>query len=110
MVFLSLVSSKMVSPDSTFKACSGHSAKSIETLNFVANNLATSNKLEVKTDPEAIVTQVQEPISEEELKAQLEAPAVGGVEDVEVIKKEKPEGEVAEGEEVAPEAQVTEKK
>jgi len=73
-------------------------------------DLATSNKLEVKTDPEAIVTQVQEPISEEELKAQLEAPAVGGVEDVEVIKKEKPEGEVAEGEEVAPEAQVTEKK
>lgn len=54
-------------------------------------DLAISNKLEVKVVPEAIVALVQEPISEEELKAQLEAPATGTVEEVEVIKKEKPE-------------------
>lgn len=46
------------------------------------------------TDDDAIISAVQEPISEEELKASLEEPTTG-VEDVEVIKKEKPE-EVAE--------------
>jgi len=45
-------------------------------------------------DDDAIIAAVQEPMSEEELKASLETPIVG-VEDVEVIKKEKPE-EVAE--------------
>ncbi|MEK7578624.1 MAG: 50S ribosomal protein L25 [Patescibacteria group bacterium] len=46
------------------------------------------------TDDDAIISAVQEPISEEELKASLEEPTTG-VEDVEVIKKEKPD-EVAE--------------
>lgn len=55
-------------------------------------NLGAAVKIEA--DPEAIVATVQEPISEEELKASLEAPTAG-VEDVEVIKKEKEE-EVAE--------------
>ena len=45
-------------------------------------------------DENAIIAAVQEPISEEELKASLEEPTTG-VEDVEVIKKEKEE-EVAE--------------
>ncbi len=45
-------------------------------------------------DDDAIIAAVQEPMSEEELKASLETPTAG-VEDVEVIKKEKPE-EVAE--------------
>ena len=59
-------------------------------------DLKISDKLEVKTDPEAVVVLVQEPISEDDLKAQLEAPVAGGVEDVELIKKEKPEGEPGE--------------
>ncbi|MEK7603835.1 MAG: 50S ribosomal protein L25 [Patescibacteria group bacterium] len=46
------------------------------------------------TDDDAIISAVQEPISEEELKASLEEPTTG-IEDVEVIKKEKPD-EVAE--------------
>lgn len=41
-------------------------------------------------DNDAIIATVQEPMSEEELKASLETPTTG-VEDVEVIKKEKPE-------------------
>lgn len=59
-------------------------------------DLNISNKLEVKADPEAVVALVQEPISEEELKAQLEVPAAGTIEEVEVIKKEKPEEEPGE--------------
>jgi len=55
-------------------------------------NLGTNVKIEA--DADSIVATVQEPISEEELKASLETPTAG-VEDVEVIKKEKPE-EVAE--------------
>lgn len=51
-------------------------------------------------DDEAIIATVQEPISEEELKASLETP-VAGVEDVEVIKPEKEE-EVVEEEGEAP--------
>lgn len=54
-------------------------------------DLPISTKLEVKAEPEAIVVLIQEPISEEELKAQLEAPAAAAPEEVEVIKKEKPE-------------------
>ncbi len=59
-------------------------------------DLPISSKLEVKAEPEAIVALIQEPISEEELKAQLEAPTVAAPEEVEVIKKEKPEEEPAE--------------
>ena len=77
---------------------------------IIVKDLNVSNKLEVKADPEAVVALIQEPISEEELKAQLEAPAAGGVEEVEVIKKEKPEEEAAEGEEAAPAAPAPEKK
>ena len=55
-------------------------------------NLGTNVKIEA--DADSIVATVQEPISEEELKASLETPTAG-VEDVEVIKKEKSE-EVAE--------------
>lgn len=57
---------------------------------ILVKNLFVSNKLEIKTDANAIVVLVQEPISAEELKAQLETPTVTA-EDVEVIKKEKPE-------------------
>jgi len=59
-------------------------------------DLPISSKLEVKAEKEAIVALIQEPISEEELKAQLEAPAASTLEDVEVIKKEKPEEEPGE--------------
>lgn len=72
-------------------------------------DLAISNKLEVKAVPEAIVALVQEPISEEELKAQLEAPVAGAVEEVEVIKKEKTEEEPTEEEAPTP-VSVSEKK
>lgn len=51
-------------------------------------NLGANVKIEAEA--ETIVATVQEPISEEELKASLETPTTG-VEDVEVIKKEKPE-------------------
>lgn len=67
----------------------------------IATNLTVTNKLE------EVVALVQEPISEEELKAQLETPAATA-EEVEVIKKEKPEGEPAEGE--APAAPAEDKK
>ena len=63
---------------------------------ILVKDLKVSSKLEVKVDVESIVALIQEPISEEELKAQLEAPVAGGVEDVEVIKKEKPEEEPGE--------------
>lgn len=62
-------------------------------------NLPVSSKLSVKADPEAIVALIQEPISEEELKAQLEAPTAAAPEEVEVIKKEKPETAEAQNEE-----------
>lgn len=55
-------------------------------------DLGTNVKIEA--DTETIVASIQEPMSEEELKASLEAPTAG-VEDVEVIKKEKLE-EIAE--------------
>ncbi len=69
---------------------------------ILIKDLAISDKLEVKVDLEAIVALIQEPISEEELKAQLEAPVAGTTEEVEVIKKEKPEEEPAEGETPVP--------
>lgn len=51
-------------------------------------DLGTNVKIEA--DSETIVATVQEPMSEEEFKASLETPIVD-VEEVEVIKKEKPE-------------------
>jgi large subunit ribosomal protein L25 len=54
--------------------------------------------VEVKDKLDSIIVLVQEPISQEELDKQLAVP-VGGVEDVEVIKKEKEE-EAPAGEEV----------
>lgn len=63
---------------------------------ILVKDLAISNKLEVKAEPDSIVALIQEPISEEELKAQLEAPVAGTPEEVEVIKKEKPEEEPGE--------------
>ncbi len=63
---------------------------------ILVKDLQISKKLEVKVEPDVIVALIQEPISEEELKAQLEAPAAVAPEEVEVIKKEKPEEEVAE--------------
>lgn len=58
-------------------------------------NIDLGVNVKLEGDPETIVATVQEPISEEELKASLEAPTTG-VEDVEVIKKEKPEEVVEE--------------
>ena len=56
-------------------------------------------------DDDAIIAAVQEPMSEEELKASLETPTAG-VEDVEVIKR--PAAEVEEG--VEPQEQVSKEK
>lgn len=76
---------------------------------ILVKDLAISNKLEVKVNLNSIVALIQEPISEEELKAQLETPAAAVPEEVEIIKKEKPEEEP--GEEVpAASAPVAEKK
>lgn len=61
---------------------------------ILIRDLPISSKLEVKVGPESIVALIQEPISEEELKAQLEAPVAAAPEEVEVIKKEKPEEEI----------------
>lgn len=77
---------------------------------ILVKDLPISNKLEVRAEPEAIVALVQEPISEEELKAQLEVPVVPSAEEVEVIKKEKAEEEVPAAEEITPAAEVEEKK
>lgn len=76
---------------------------------LLVKDLVFSGKLEVKADPEAIVILVQEPISEEELKAQLETPTAAP-EEVEVLKKEKAEEEVPAAEETAPAAKAEEKK
>ena len=67
---------------------------------ILVKDLPISNKLEIKAGTEAIVALIQKPISEEELKAQLETPTTTA-EEVEVIKKEKPEEKVP-TEEVAP--------
>jgi large subunit ribosomal protein L25 len=71
---------------------------------ILVKDLQFSPKVAVKAKPEEIVCLIQEPISEEELKAQLETPAAGAPEEVEVIKKEKLETEPAEGETPAPAA------
>jgi large subunit ribosomal protein L25 len=67
---------------------------------ILIKDLPVSKKLKVEADPAAIVVLVQEPISEEELKAQLETPTVPSAEEVEVIKKEKAKEEVPGSEEV----------
>lgn len=72
---------------------------------ILVKDLPISSNLEVKISPEAIVALIQEPISEEELKAQLKTPAVAAPEEVEVIKKEKPEEEIGEEAPVAAEVE-----
>lgn len=62
---------------------------------ILVKDLKISDKIVIEAKPEDIITLIQEPISEEELKAQLETPTVAA-EDVEVIKKEKVEEEAAE--------------
>lgn len=62
---------------------------------ITVGDLKISDKVELKANPADSIVLVQEPRSEEELKAELEAPTVTA-EDVEVIKKEKPEEEAAE--------------
>jgi large subunit ribosomal protein L25 len=69
---------------------------------ILIKDLPVSKKLKVEADPAAIVVLVQEPISEEELKAQLETPTVPSAEEVEVIKKEKAKEEISGSEEIAP--------
>lgn len=63
---------------------------------IMVKDLPIASQLKVEADPEAIVALVQEPISEEELKASLETPTTAP-EEVEVIKKEKPEEGTEEG-------------
>ena len=60
-------------------------------------DLKVPANIEIKANIEEIVVLIQEPISEEKLKADLEATAPTA-DDVEVIEKEKKEAEVAEGE------------
>ncbi len=62
------------------------------------SDLKLGDKVEIKANPADAIVLIQEPRTEEELKAELETPTATA-EDVEVIKKEKPEGE--EGEEEA---------
>ncbi|OGN03327.1 MAG: hypothetical protein A2655_00665 [Candidatus Yanofskybacteria bacterium RIFCSPHIGHO2_01_FULL_43_42] len=64
------------------------------TIKDLKQGLGTLAELTAEDD-DAIIATVQEPMSEEELKASLEAPTTG-VEDVEVIKKEKEEEVVEE--------------
>jgi large subunit ribosomal protein L25 len=62
-------------------------------------------KVEIQGNPDDIIALVQEPLSEEQLKAMMEGDQKT-VEEVEVIKPEKPEGEEAvEGGETAPVAE-----
>jgi len=79
---------------------------------ILVKDLSISGRLEIKAKPEEIIVLVQEPISEEELKAQLEAPTAAAPEEVEVIKKEKLEAEAEEGAEepVSPAKKPTEEK
>jgi|SRR3989344_2943387 len=65
---------------------------------ILIKDIKLPEKVELTAHMDDIAATVQEPISEEELKAQLEAPTTA-VEDVEKIEKEKPEEEpTAEGE------------
>ena len=76
---------------------------------ILVKDLSVSSKLKIEADSESIVALVQEPISEEELKAQLETPTAAP-EEVEVVKKEKAEEEAPAEEEVAPTVKTEEKK
>ena len=60
---------------------------------ILIKNIKVDGDFQIIADAEEIVATVQEPISEEELKAELEAPTTA-VEDVEEIKKEKKEEEL----------------
>lgn len=64
---------------------------------ITVGDLKLGNKVELKAKPEDAIVLVQEPRSEEELKAELETPTATA-EDVEVIKKEKEEEVAEEGE------------
>ncbi len=66
-------------------------------------DLKLGEKVEIKANPADAIVLIQEPRTEEELKAELETPTATA-EDVEVIKKEKPEGEEDEEAEVAEKA------
>jgi large subunit ribosomal protein L25 len=62
---------------------------------ILVKDLLVSSKLKIHADQDAIVALIQEPISEEEFKAQMETP-ITTPEEVEIIKKEKKEEEGAE--------------
>lgn len=72
---------------------------------ILVKDIDLGTNVKVEADAEAIVATVQEPMSEEELKASLETPTAG-VEDVEVIKR--PAAEVEEG--VEPQEQAPKEK
>src|SRR3989344_1458463 len=67
---------------------------------IMVKDIVIDSKLKLMAQPDEIVILVQAPISEEELKKQLET-ATAGTEDVEVIAKEKKEGEEGEAGETA---------
>ena len=73
---------------------------------ILVKDLAISNKLKLTTNLNDIVVLIQAPISEEKLKEQLETSTGTAAEDVEVITKEKKEGEVAEDGTTSAEASV----
>ena len=58
---------------------------------ILIRDLQLPEGVEVKDKPDSIIALIQEPISQEELDKQLAVPETTGVEDVEVIKKEKEE-------------------
>ncbi len=57
---------------------------------ILVKDIKLDSDVQIIADPNDIIATIQEPISEEELKAELEAPTTA-VEDVEEIKKEKKE-------------------
>jgi len=75
----------------------------------LVKDLNLDSKLKVMAEADEILATIQAPMSEEELQKALEAPTTT-VEDVEVIKKEKPEEEVVEEEKPAAPASPQEKK
>jgi len=64
--------------------------------NIKIKDLKIESDIEVLANPEDIILLIQEPISEEKLKEQLETTSADTVDEVEVIKKEKKEEEPAE--------------
>ena len=66
--------------------------------------------IELKTSPNDIIVLIQEPISEEQLKAELETTSATSTDDVELIKKEKKEAEPGEEGEAVPTAKAAEGK